>query len=190
MPANMKKVAVFGKPGGGKSTLCKTMSTVTGLPLFQLDSIEYAAGEIRVAKEIYLQKHRDILESDHWLIDGLGSLESFRDRIAAADTLIFIDLSLIIHFWWVTKRLILSPFIYPLGFPQGSPILRSTFTSWRNLFYAHRVWTPEFRRKIVNLSASKNVYILQSPRNIRLFLEELTNNRDLAKRGTAWSAKG
>ncbi len=35
----MKKVAVFGKPGGGKSTLSKTLSQITGLPLFQLGRV-------------------------------------------------------------------------------------------------------------------------------------------------------
>ena len=169
----MKKVAVFGKPGGGKSTLSKTLSQVTGLPLFQLDRIEYSEGGIRVSEEVYIQRHQEILDGNNWIIDGLGSIESFRQRIAAADTLVFIDLPLLLHFWWVTKRLIKSPFIHPEGWPKGSPILRSTFTSWVNLYYAHKLWTPEFRQKIENLSSSKNVYILQSPRDIRLLIQEL-----------------
>ena len=37
----MKKVAVFGKPGSGKSVLSKTLAHATGLPLHQLDSIVY-----------------------------------------------------------------------------------------------------------------------------------------------------
>ncbi|MDJ0687261.1 MAG: hypothetical protein QNJ41_02010 [Xenococcaceae cyanobacterium MO_188.B32] len=51
----MKKVAIFGKPGGGKSTLAKTLAEVTGLPLFQLDRIEYGKGGIRVSEEVYIQ---------------------------------------------------------------------------------------------------------------------------------------
>lgn len=170
----MKKVAIFGKPGGGKSTLAKTLCEVTGLSLFQLDSIEYGEGGIRVSEEVYIQRHRDILNKDNWLIDGLGSLESFRERIAAADTLVFIDLPLLLHFWWVTKRLIKSPFIHPEGWPKGSPILRSTFTSWSNLYYSYKLWTPEFRQKIENFSSSKQVYILESPKDIRLFIKELS----------------
>ncbi len=173
----MKKVAVFGKPGGGKSTLPKTLAEITGLPLFQLDSIEYSEGGIRVSEEVYLQRHQDILATDNWLIDGLGSLESFRERMAAANTLVFIDLPLILHFWWATKRLIQSPFIYPEGWPKGSPILRSTFTSWVNLYYSHKLWTPEFRQKIENFSSSKKVYILQSPNDIRLFIKDVRRTR-------------
>ena len=35
----MKKVAVFGNTGGGKSTLSKRLSEITGLPLYALDKI-------------------------------------------------------------------------------------------------------------------------------------------------------
>ena len=34
----MKKVAVFGNAGGGKSTLSKSLAEMTGLPLVALDN--------------------------------------------------------------------------------------------------------------------------------------------------------
>lgn len=37
----MKKVAVFGNTGGGKSTLSKKLAEITKLPLYVLDKIEY-----------------------------------------------------------------------------------------------------------------------------------------------------
>ncbi len=40
----MKKVAVFGNAGGGKSTLSKRLSEITGLPLYVLDKIQYQSG--------------------------------------------------------------------------------------------------------------------------------------------------
>jgi adenylate kinase family enzyme len=40
----MRKVAVFGNTGGGKSTLASRLAEVTGLPLHPLDRIEYKAG--------------------------------------------------------------------------------------------------------------------------------------------------
>ncbi len=36
---NMKKIAVFGKPGSGKSTINKALAAAHRLPLHQLDSI-------------------------------------------------------------------------------------------------------------------------------------------------------
>ncbi len=37
----MKRVAIFGNTGGGKSTLAKRLSEVTGLPLHPLDLIQF-----------------------------------------------------------------------------------------------------------------------------------------------------
>lgn len=40
----MRKVAVFGNAGGGKSTLARQLSAITGLPLHVLDKIRFRAG--------------------------------------------------------------------------------------------------------------------------------------------------
>ena len=89
----MKKVAVFGKPGGGKSTLSKRLSASTGIKVFPLDLIEYQQNGERVSVEEYSQAHESLIKSESWIIDGLGTLDSFWSRIEAADILIFVDLS-------------------------------------------------------------------------------------------------
>ena len=40
----MKRIAVFGNAGGGKSTLAKSLAAITGLPLFVLDTIQFRDG--------------------------------------------------------------------------------------------------------------------------------------------------
>lgn len=47
----MQKVAVFGNAGGGKSTLSKQLSDITGLPLYVLDKLQYQAGGVKVSEE-------------------------------------------------------------------------------------------------------------------------------------------
>ena len=42
--SKMKKVAIFGNAGGGKSTLAKQLSKATSLPLYSVDKIKYHAG--------------------------------------------------------------------------------------------------------------------------------------------------
>ena len=42
----MKKVAVFGNTGGGKSTLARRVAELTQLPLYPLDAIQFNAGGI------------------------------------------------------------------------------------------------------------------------------------------------
>ena len=47
----MKKVAVFGNTGGGKSTLAKRLAGLTGLPLYPPDLIQYRVGGGKVPDE-------------------------------------------------------------------------------------------------------------------------------------------
>jgi adenylate kinase family enzyme len=86
MPA-MKKVAVFGNTGGGKSTLAKRLSVITGLPLYPIDLFQYLPdGGGQIPEDEYLKVHADILGRDQWIIDGYGSLASTSERLAVADT--------------------------------------------------------------------------------------------------------
>ena len=90
----MRKVAVFGNAGGGKSTLSRRLAEITGLPLYPLDIIQFRDGRYwpdekdggKVSPEDYLKMHRDILSRDRWIIDGYGSVASAWERFSAATT--------------------------------------------------------------------------------------------------------
>jgi adenylate kinase family enzyme len=104
---SMKKVAVFGNAGGGKSTLSRRLAEITGLPLYVLDIIQFRGGIYRPDEkdggkfpdEEYLSIHREILSRDEWIIDGYGSLPTVWERISVADTLVYIDLPIMTHYW-------------------------------------------------------------------------------------------
>ena len=40
----MKRVAVFGNAGGGKSALAQRLAELTGLPLYVVDMMQFSAG--------------------------------------------------------------------------------------------------------------------------------------------------
>src|SRR5512132_1653911 len=118
----MKRVAVFGNAGGGKSTLARQLAELTRLPLYPLDRIQFRAGGGRVAHDEYLKAHADLVCRDAWIIDGFGCVASAWERFAAADTLIHIDLPLVTHYRWVTRRLLEGLFVTPEGWPENSPM--------------------------------------------------------------------
>ncbi|TBR59255.1 adenylate kinase [Westiellopsis prolifica IICB1] len=171
----MKKVAVFGNAGGGKSTLSKRLSQITGLPLHILDKIQYQSGGIEVTQEDYKRIHEKILVTDRWIIDGFGCMETLWLRLNEADTLIFVDLPLYVHFWWVTKRLITGRFQPPEGWPENSPILKSSLTSYRVLWLCHKHLTPKYREYIKQAQSTKSVYHIQSTQQISQFFELIEN---------------
>jgi adenylate kinase family enzyme len=111
------KVAVFGKPGGGKSTLARKVASAAGLPLHQLDLIQFERGGARIADELLLKQHAHILAQPRWVLDGFGTTQCFEAMLRAADVLVYVERRPLLHYWWVTKRLLKSPFSEPLGWP-------------------------------------------------------------------------
>jgi len=171
----MKKVAVFGNTGGGKSTLSKKLSQITGLPLHILDKIQFQPGGAEVPHEDYKHAHQQILATDKWIIDGFGSMETLWPRLDEADTLVYVDLPLYVHFWWVTKRFITGYLKPPEGWPQNSPILRSSLSSYRVLWLCHKYLTPRYRDYIKQAQSTKNVYHIRSTQDISQFFELIEN---------------
>lgn len=169
----MKRVAVFGNTGGGKSTLAKRLADLTRLPLYPLDMIQFRAGGGEVPHQEYLKAHADLLRQDEWIIDGFGSVASAWERFSKADTLVYIDLPLATHHWWVTKRLIKGLFAAPEGWPENSPMWRSTINSYKVIWRCHRRLTPRYRQLVADVAASKRVHHLTSPAAITAFLNAI-----------------
>ncbi|MGB3507700.1 MAG: adenylate kinase [Microcoleaceae cyanobacterium] len=167
----MKKVAVFGNAGGGKSTLSKQLSAMTNLPLHILDKIKYGAGGIEVPDSDYQLIHEEILGTDEWVIDGFGSMETLWIRLNEADTLIYIDLPFSVHLWLVTKRFLTGFFLPPDGWPERTPILKSSINSYRNLWLCHKYLTPKYRDYVQQVQNTKCVYHLRSIEQIADFLK-------------------
>lgn len=180
----MRKVAVFGNAGGGKSTLARRLADATGLPLYALDLIQFRAGGTKVPHEHYLRAHAELLQRNAWIIEGFGCVRSAWERFAAADTLVYIDLPLLTHFRWVTKRLIHGLFVTPEGWPERSPIFRSTIDSYHVLWRCHRCLTPRYRQLVSEARSYKYVHHLRSAADIRMFLDAI-GRRQRAQQDTA-----
>jgi adenylate kinase family enzyme len=173
----MKRVAVFGNAGGGKSTLARELSHLTGIPLYPVDKIQYPTAHARLPHHQYLQQHARLLQADSWIIDGFGCRQSAWERFSCADTLVYVDLPLYVHFWWITKRLFNGFCVTPEGWPEGSPMISSTISSYRVLWQCHRYLTPRYRQLVSSAAAAKCVYHLKSAADMHAFLEKVGPKR-------------
>lgn len=169
----MNKIAIFGKPGGGKSTFSQRLAANTGIPYYALDRMQYQANGTRRSAAEYASQHAALLAKSQWIIDGLGSLESFWQRIETADTLIYLDLPYPVHYWWVTKRLLMSLFTSPEGWPDGSSVLQGTLSSYKYLRLSPKFWTPQLLIRIQQRAQGKDFYRLTSAKAINNLLSQL-----------------
>jgi adenylate kinase family enzyme len=87
----MKRICVLGCSGAGKTTLAAAIAARTGLPHHALDAHYWQSGWTPMAEDVWRRTHRRIIDADRWIIDGnyFGTLEA---RVAAADTVVFLDL--------------------------------------------------------------------------------------------------
>ena len=167
----MKKIAVFGKPGSGKSTLGKSLASATDIQLHQLDSIVYKKNGDQVDRKTYDREHGNILSSDSWIVDGFGPIESFYIRLEVADTLIYIDLPYVVSYWLVTKRLLKGLLIKPEGWPDGSSVLKGTLTSYKVLQHCPKFWNDDFLKQLDTLSQNKSLHVIETLAELNGFID-------------------
>lgn len=171
----MRKIAVFGKPANGKSTLSRRLALATGIKLYSLDSILFKASGEEIDRKDYENIHSNIISSEKWIIEGfgpLGSLNSFYKRIDAADTLVYIDLPYSVTYWLVVKRLLTSIYRKPAGWPKDSSIFDGTVKAIKILKLCPMFWNDKFLRSIEALKDNKKVYVIRSLAELNCFTEK------------------
>lgn len=168
----MKKIAVFGKPGSGKSTLSKALAAAINVELHQLDAIVYQKNGELVDSDVFNEAHTNILSSSSWIIDGFGPIDSFKQRLNAADTLIYIDLPYLTSYWLVTKRLLKGFFKKPEGWPEGSSVLKGTIESYKVLKLCPRFWNEDFMSRLEAMSANKTLHVIKSVSELNEFIDQ------------------
>src|SRR5215218_8542893 len=99
----MRRVLVLGSGGAGKSTFAARLAERTGLPLIHLDAEYWRPGWTGSPKREWLEKVERLTGGDEWIMDGNygGTLQK---RLAAADTVIFLDLPRIVCLARVVRR--------------------------------------------------------------------------------------
>ena len=99
----MKKITLVGSPGAGKSTLAIKLGKKLNIEVIHLDRYFWIGGWQTSSKEDWEAFQRHLLGLDQWIIDGTY-LSTSELRLAAANTIIFLDRSPFLCLWRVIKR--------------------------------------------------------------------------------------
>ena len=86
----MERILIIGCPGSGKSTLARALAARTGLPPVHLDNLWWRPDRTHITREQFDAALEQVLREERWIIDGDYS-RTYEVRIAACDTVIFLD---------------------------------------------------------------------------------------------------
>lgn len=87
-----KKIIVIGNAGSGKTQFAKRLAEIMNLPLIHLDKEFWQPGWRETPRELWLEKHKKLIEDDEWIIDGNYS-SNLKERFLLADAVLFLDIS-------------------------------------------------------------------------------------------------
>ena len=152
----MKRVVILGRGASGKSTLANRLGEITGLPVIELDQIFWRAGLLATPRDQWVVLQERLVAEDRWIMDGdLGPYDAIEVRLQAADTIIFLDFSLIRCAWRAARR-------------SGE---RADFWRW---LVAYRFQSrPILMKAIANYAASADFWVLHHPRALRRFVADV-----------------
>lgn len=168
---SMKRIAIIGCGGSGKSTLARQLGEILGIEVIHLDRLNWQPGWVATPKEEWEALQEEIVQRDSWIIDGnYGGTMTI--RLAAADTVIFLDYPTLTCLYRALKRRILyrgrnRPDIGP-GCPEKIDL---SFIKW--IWEYRRTRRPSVLNRIEQHSSGKKVIILRNPREATAFLREL-----------------
>jgi adenylate kinase family enzyme len=99
----MEKIVIIGSPGAGKTTLAVELEKILRIKVFHLDRIFWDRGWKRKSRDTRIDILYKIVQEKQWIIEGTY-LSSSEPRLEEADTIIFLDIPLLLCLWRVIKR--------------------------------------------------------------------------------------
>lgn len=149
--------------------MCRALSSVHALPYYAVDKIQWKPNWILNPEPDFTSAHEAPLSQERWLIDGYGSWSSVMRRISVADTIIFVDHPIRVHFWRATKRQIKSIFVGRPDGPAGCPMFPVTIRLFKMMWWLHREMRPKLIAAIEARRESARIIHIRSPKQLAEF---------------------
>lgn len=86
-----RKIAVVGNSAAGKSTLSRLLGRSLAIQVYSIDKIYWLPGWKLRDQVSFHVLHKEWVEEDSWIIEGVGYWDEMEYRISASDITVFLD---------------------------------------------------------------------------------------------------
>jgi uridine kinase len=157
----MKRVVILGRGASGKSILARSLGEITRLPVIELDKIFWSSRLVPMPRDQWVAIQQRLVTEDEWIMDGdLGPYDAVEIRLQAADTVIFLDFSLLRCAWRAVRR----------------SRERADFWCWL-MAYRYRS-RPALVQAIARHAPANELHILRDPRALKRFVADVDSKGD------------
>ena len=159
----MKRVVILGRGAAGKSTLARHLGELTKLPVIELDKLFWQPGLVTIGRDQWIAVQQKLARQERWIMDGdLGPYDAVEVRLQAADTIIFLDFSLVRCAWRALRR------------------SRERADFWRWLLAYRRKSRPILMDAIARHAPNAKLHVLRGSKEVRRFLADVTDESEKA----------
>jgi adenylate kinase family enzyme len=165
----MERIVVVGCGGSGKTVVARHIAEALDLPVVHLDGLYYDADWNILPTDEFAARQRDLVAQPRWVIDG-NYASTLPIRLAAADTVVFLDLSPLACLWGIARR----RWRYGGGqHPEVGVYDRINRSFLRYVFAYRRTMGPRVRALVGRHAPHARFVALASRRQAARFVEEL-----------------
>jgi adenylate kinase family enzyme len=152
----MKRVAIIGRGASGKSTLAVRLGEITGLPVVELDKVFWQPGLVATPRDHWIAIQERLVAEEEWIMDGdLGRYDVVKIRLRSADTILFLDFSLLRCVWRAIRR------------------SRARVDFWRWLLAYRWQGRPVLMEAIAKHAVHADLHVFRNPAALRRFVAEI-----------------
>jgi adenylate kinase family enzyme len=167
----VRRIAVIGNGGGGKSTLARALGKSLDIPVHEVDEVQWLPGWRRAPLDEVVPILEGWAADDAWIIDGFGPWPVIDRRMGRADTIVYLDLPFRTHLWWAAKRQVVSLVRRRAWAGQSTP--PPSLLLFRTLRRVHAMRT-ELRELVTKNGRSAKLVHLRSRREMTRWLDDIT----------------
>lgn len=168
----LKRIAIIGAPGSGKTTLSHRIEKIYNLPVFNIDTIYQLPNWVMNDPK---KRDAQIIEEankEEWIIDGTF-IDTLEERVKRADKVIFLDYSTITFLKGIFKRLFEN-------YGKEKPDMPGCIERF-DLSFIMYVATYNLRRRkyvveVLNKYPEKDIMYFKKQKDLNKWVESLKND--------------